>query len=176
MELFLPQCTSSLLYVVSNSKRKNRPAQAWLGKHWRTSPTRHGAPVGAAGQNQPCCANGCFIASKSHDVSGTQGVWCSLTKQNLLPIFLASADGILPNADLPGFNTQHNYRCGRVSGGGLTKQRRADILAFRKKTAAWSLRSHRRQILLSAHSLLLLRLKRFIGSMPRCSGPITTPL
>ena len=29
--------------------------------------------------------------------------------QNLLPIFLASADSILLHADLPGFNTQHNY-------------------------------------------------------------------
>ena len=98
------------------------------------------------------------------------------SKQNLLKIFLASAGAILPNADLPGFNTQHNYRCGRVSGEELTKQQRADILAFRKQRDAWSLRSRRRQILRSAHSPLLLRLMLFIGSMPRCSGPITTPL
>src|SRR2546421_6363236 len=93
------------------------------------------------------CANGFFIASKSHDVSGTQTIWCSLTKQNLFPIFLDSADGILPNADLPGFTTQHTYRCGRVSGGGPTKQQRADILAFRQETDAWSLQSPHRQIL-----------------------------
>jgi hypothetical protein len=35
---------------------------------------------------------------------------------------LSGTHRVLSNADLPGFNAQHYYLCGRVSGGELAKQ------------------------------------------------------